>query len=265
MRNTRCGIVHGARTMRKSLFVSLASVALVALAISVPAYANLVVNGGFESTTSGPDLQLGYNTNETGWTVPDPHSGGSYFFVYAPGDADATGALGQYGIVELWGPGDGSANGLPPASPAGGNFVAADGAFQPGAISQTISGLTLGANYTVSFWWAAAQENTRTGASQTQWLVSFGSSTQSTPFASITSEGFSGWMSQSFTFKADGGSDVLSFLANGTPAGVPPFALLDGVTVTQNTTPEPSTLMLMGTGMVGVFGLGRRYYSRKRG
>jgi hypothetical protein len=72
-------------------------------------------------------------------------------------------------------------------------------------------------------------------------------------------------MSQSFTFTADSTSDVLSFLANGSPAGVPSFALLDGVSVAQHTTPEPSTLMLMGTGMVGVFRLVRRYYSNKRG
>ena len=164
-----------------------------------------------------------------------------------------------------WGPGDGSPNGLPPASPVGGNFVASDGAFQQGAISQTLSGLTPGAHYTVSFWWAAAEQNDRTGASQSQWLVSFGSQTQSTTFASIASQGFSGWMSQSFTFTADSTSDVLSFLANGSPAGVPSFALLDGVSVAQHTTPEPSTLMLMGTGMVGVFRLVRRYYSNKRG
>lgn len=36
----------------------------------------------------------------------------------------------------------------------------------------------------------------------------------------------------------------------GTPSGMPPFALLDGVSVTQ--TPEPGTCMLLGLGLLGI-------------
>jgi hypothetical protein len=49
---------------------------------------------------------------------------------------------------------------------------------------------------------------------------------------------------QTFTFTANGASDVLSFLAQGTPGGEPPFALLDGVTL-NSATPEPGTLTLI--------------------
>src|ERR1700679_70029 len=66
--------------------------------------ANLVTNGGFESTTNG-NGQLGYNTNAIGWTAT------GYTFIFAPGTADTTGAPGSIGTDYLWGPGNGSANG----------------------------------------------------------------------------------------------------------------------------------------------------------
>jgi hypothetical protein len=57
---------------------------------------------------------------------------------------------------------------------------------------------------------------------------------------------------------------VLSFFANGSPQ-LPPFALLDGVTLNANTgTPEPQTFTLMATGLAGVIGFARRYKMKKR-
>ena len=223
-------------------------VALSVFAVSARA-ADLVTNGSFES--NGGNGQLGYNTFATGWSVP----GGSYTFIFAPGTADTTGANGEYGGLSLWGPGNGSANGLPATSPDGGYYIAQDSAFQQGAISQTVSGLTVGDSYTVGFWWAAAQQYGFTGATEDQWQVSLGSQTQSTLFASIPSHGFSGWMYQTFTFTADNTTDVLSFFANGGPPGVPPFALLDGVTLNQTPEPASFTLMLTAVGLIGAVGV----------
>jgi hypothetical protein len=258
----RCGVNRASRALRKSWGPSLVTVVLLTLTISITANAsNLVVNGDFES--NGGNGQIGFNTSATGWSVPAPP--GSYTFLYAPGTADTTGANGQYGFNGIWGPGNGSNNGLPAASPTGGYFIAQDSAFQQGAISQTINGLTPGNSYTVSFWWAASQQEFFNGATQSQWQVSLGSQTQSTAFASIPNHGFSGWMSQSFTYTATNSSEVLSFFANGSPQ-VPPFALLDGVTLNANSSvPEPGTITLMATGLMGAIGAVRRYQSKKRG
>jgi PEP-CTERM motif len=229
--------------------------------ISVPAVAsNLVVNGSFE--VNGGGGQINFNTSATGWTVPGT-ANSSYTFIYGPGTADTTtGVQGVYGNNALWGPGNGSANGFPSTSPDGGYFIAQDSDFQNSPIQQTISGLTVGNSYTVGFWWAAAQQYTFNGPNQSQWQVSLGSQTQSTAFDSISSHGFSGWMYQTFTYTATSSSEVLSFFANGSPA-VPPFALLDGVTLNAST-PEPGTLALLGSGLLGAVGFARRYHSKKR-
>jgi hypothetical protein len=257
----RCGLIRTSRAFRKSGTLSLAALVLLTLTISIPAVAsNLVVNGDFES--NGGNGQVGFNTTVTGWSMAKSPS---YTFVYAPGTADTTGAIGQYGSNALWGPGNGSANGLPATSPTGGYFIAQDSDFQQAAIEQTINGLTVGNSYTVSFWWAAAQQYTFNGPNQSQWQVSLGSQTQSTAFASIPSHGFMGWMNQSFTYTATSSSEVLSFFANGSPP-VPPFALLDGVTLNANSpVPEPGTLALLGSGLLGVVGFARRYQFKKRG
>jgi hypothetical protein len=227
-------------------------VTFLALAVAARANINLVTNGSFES--NGGNGQLAFNTTADGWSVPALNN--SYTFLYGPGTADTTGATSQYGNVSLWGPGTGVANGLPATSPDGGFYIAQDSDFQLGAISQTINGLTVGQKYTVSFYWAAAQQFSFNGATSDNWSVSLGSSTQTTDTVNLDSNAFSPWTKQSFTFTADNTSDLLSFFAGGTPQGPPPFALLDGVTM--SATPEPA-LYVPGLALMGVLvGLGIR-------
>jgi hypothetical protein len=74
------------------------------------------------------------------------------------------------------------------------------------------------------------------------------------------SHGFTGWTHTTFTFTADGFSEVLSFPAAGTPNGEPPFSLLDGVTMTA--VPEPASMAIMGSSLAAL-GFIRRRRARK--
>ncbi|GAB6139308.1 hypothetical protein JCM14076_00370 [Methylosoma difficile] len=220
--------------------------------------ASLVVNGGFEQLTgkTGDEGQLGYNMNASGWNAT------GYNFLFPSGSADTTGVTGQHGYLELWGPNNGSNNGLTASSPDGGNFVANDGAYQSGPISQTINGLTVGKAYTLNFWSAAAQQQGYTGDTTDIWKVDFGSDTQYSTLVNLPSHGFSGWVLNTMNFTASSSSQLLSFLAIGTPSGVPPFALIDGVSLEETKTtptPIPGVAALFGIGLVRLVS-----YRRKR-
>jgi hypothetical protein len=208
------------------------------LACASSANADFLTNGSFESTTNGPG-KMGSTTNATGWIT------NGYNFIFASGGGDTNSTL------QLWGPANGSNNGLTASSPDGGNYIGADGAYQVGAITQSITGLTVGQQYSVGFYYAGAQQDGFSGATTEQWLVSLGNSAQqATSILHDTNHGFTGWNHATFTFTADSTSDVLSFLASGTPDGEPPFSLLDGVTFTA--VPEPTSIVLMGAGLLAL-------------
>jgi hypothetical protein len=142
---------------------------------------------------------------------------------------------------------------MPASSPAGGNFVSADGAFDVQPISQMISGLSATATYTLSFWFAGAQQYGYTGATTEQWEVLFGSEApQYTQVLPNLSEGFTGWQWETLTVTADSMSDLLSFIAIGTPNGVPPFVLLSDVSLVE--TPEPETFTLVTGTLIACLG-----------
>ena len=192
--------------------------ALGLLAFAVSARANigpdLVTNGSFESTscfvaTAGcltgqfGTAGGGQITTLTDWTST------GYNFLFAPGTADTTGTTGnQYGQLALWGLNNGGLDAIPATSPDGGNFIGADGDYETGPIQQTINGLTPGQQYTVSFDWAASQQFNWTGDTIQYWSVSLGDQTQSTTAYDLPSQGFSGWMFQTFNYTATSTSEV---------------------------------------------------------
>jgi hypothetical protein len=219
---------------------------ILSLSAAAPAAAqaspNLVVDGGFADTSLSGSYELGswsynsqnYTDNLTYWTV----ASGNYNYVFTSGSATALGSYGSFALSN----GTAIAN-----SPAGGNFIAADGNFGVGPISQTVNGLTVGATTTLTFYWGASQQTGYTGATSEYWQVSLGSATQDTATYNLAQGAFSGWMQATMTFIPTSTSEVLSFLAFGT--GSPPMLLLDGVTLTA---PEPATWAMLVTGLVGL-------------
>ncbi len=224
--------------MRLKMLVAGAALAGMTAAHASPT--NLVVNGSFESTSA--TYKAKFHGKVDGW------SGGTGLdFIDTPGTADDA---GRY--LAVYGP---FAN----HSPDGGNFVEADGDRNYGtAIWQTITGLTAGARYAVSFYQAAGQQRAYLGPTSERWDVSLGDETHASSTFHLLQGGVGDWQRQTIHFTATAASEVLSFFAAGTPNGKPPIAFLDGVSLTASA-PEPATwaLLVAGFGLVGV-GLRRR-------
>ncbi len=228
---------------------ALVAAAIAVIVLGAPAKAGpVIVNGGFETLLPSVAGSTEFGSRYAGQVVPGWTTGG-YNYVFMPGTADTSGAVNEYGQhLKLWGPGTGSKNGLPGSSPAGGNFLGADGPYFPGPIQQAVSGLDVGSVATISFYWAGAQQYGYDGPTTEAWQVSLGNEMHMTPVLQNVDHGFTGWQQQSLSFVVTSATEVLSFLAIGTPAGVPPFALLDGVTISEVV--EPASLTLLGVGFV---------------
>lgn len=263
----RLRIWHDARQLSGT--AALAGICALAMALGACGVAqaggNLVQNGDFTSFTPGsPPAGSGAPTNGdltyspvANWSTSATSSSGA-----TPGNllfigSNSAGGTWYQDVAQ--GATSGAVWGLwtnPPNSPAGGNFLALDGdPSYSAALTQTITGLTAGQTYALGFYWAGAQLSTTSGATTEQMSVSFAGQNQTTAIVNNASEGFTGWMYQTFTFTADGPSDTLSFLALGTPSGLPPMVLLGGVSM--QAVPEPSSILLLGVGLVGAVAVRR--------
>jgi hypothetical protein len=218
---------------------------VVACGLSQSAHANLVSDAGFNTDSLG---QIGFNTTASPWVASgdDQHS---YDFIL-----NGTGnSVGVSGNVAMYGP--------LPASGDGGNYLGIDPVYTPhtgnttsgvNSISQTISGLQIGSTYTLSFYWAAAQQQNYVGNTTEGWNFGLGDTAHSVSGSDL-SQSFGGWKTDSITVTATATSEVLTFVAEGGPnSGNPPFDLLDGVSLTKNVPDSSSTAGLMGLGVAAM-------------
>lgn len=225
---------------REYLCLKILPLALLFSALSVQA-TPLIVNGSFENV-GGAKASFSINnpTPLPGWTATPSGNKILDCLMFSTDTTNRCGTAFGGGFTFWTDPGP---------SPDGGNFVGMDGyANFNSALVQTVTGLKTGASYTLSFWQAAAQQSGFDGPTTEKWSVTFGGTTKTSTVMNNVTHGKVAWNQQALTFTANATSQVLSFLAIGTPTGLPPFVLLDGVALVENV-PEPATLVLMGLGL----------------
>lgn len=220
------------------------------MAIGASAHATqFIVNGDFTTLSHGVG-QFDTNTTATGWS-----GNGGYNFVFSKADQPSPGI---YGGLTLWDAANGGGNTWNGLAAGSGNFAALDGAFRTAALTQTITGLTAGKTYTLSFNYAFGQQEGFDGPTVQHLSASFGNGGccgTSSDF-NVSNHGFTGWQSVSVKVIADASTDVISFLAYG-DRPVPPFALISNVSLT-GAVPEPATWTMMILGIGGLGALARR-------
>ncbi|MCB1935041.1 MAG: DUF642 domain-containing protein [Nitrosomonas sp.] len=195
------------------------------LTISAAINANLIVNGSFEDDpfTANGNYQLGLTSSDvTGWDIPN--SNGTYPWGLQDG---AFGAFTPYGsqfvVLGLWSSG-----------------------FEY-SIQQTMSGLIVGETYHLSF--AIASEQGCCSQAEVSFLD--GSSTSAQVFNAPSSGNFwTDWGERSMDFVATSNTVTLQFKnvnvssTNGYDLG------LDNVIVEQVSIPEPTSIALLGLGLI---------------
>jgi hypothetical protein len=247
------------------------TVAMSANAATLPTYAGIDPGGKTgELSNSG---YSGITGTQAGFTNVSTATG--YNFVYAagseggnPGNGNTCGthaacADSEYGNglsgVGMW------------SIPTGGTgaFLALDSDYNTSgtnigtAVQETVSTLVAGDNYTITFDTADAQQNTYLGASQDEVKICLGTQCYTTANVLDASEGSTPWAAQSFVFTASSTSETLTFLGVGGSSptlgsNVPAFALVDNLQISApSSTPEPNSLILLGTGLAGLGGLVR--------
>jgi PEP-CTERM motif len=232
---------------------------------------NLVTNGSFTGSPSASAGSAGYWAVPTtsggaglpnGWNVAV--TGGTPLDCIVTNNSaslvtSATGNVCGAAEGQTWG-----FNYSVQAPPGGGNYFGMDASAGYNApLYQTISGLTAGQQYVLTFEAAADQQNGFTQSITANWGVDAygnpgGSTLPPSTFAGnyisigaqLTPVNNEAWTAESYTFTAASAMETIAFLANSPAGSGPPFALLSNVSLTA--TPEPGTCLLLGIGLMGI-------------
>jgi hypothetical protein len=272
------------------LLRNLAAVAVPAVALSLGVSASANADPVLPNLPNLNFLQYSGTAPKGRFTSVDPvgWTGGSgLIFIDAPGTS-TTSPVTACGTTYL------STWGCPSTLniKGGYNEVEADGnPLYESGFDFTVTGLTKGQTYTLSFYQAASQQGPNSGAfygaTTEQWVVSLGTSgltdcagcgaynpswgsnestySNADPDASIAtttlmstpSGGLTNWQYVSINLTADSTTDILSFLAwgdDGTTANLPPIVFLTGVNSPSGLAPpvpEPASLALFGAALLG--------------
>lgn len=187
------------------------------------AFANLIVNGSFESGVSGTYAELGAgSTAITGWTTTQS---GVEWFQPSLNSPSLGGAADGLATVDL------------------ANYV-----YIGGGIKQSFA-TTAGQTYDLSFSGGNVVYAGRDGTGLIDLLLN-GAYAQS--FATSTSSTSMAWQDFGYSFTATGSTTTLEFQNNQNP--YLHFAALDKVDVESaaSAVPEPGTLALLGLGIMGL-------------